>query len=506
MTSMELLELMGQVNDRYVQEAHSNVVPYKHRMPLKRRVVIALVAALMLMLVGCAWVIMKLQDLKVGDYSYTSPEIPGVSEQQTITKDLLSMQGYVDSVNYQAAKEWREFLNSYDTDGALLANAKTDDYQESIEYMAYQCYTREMQDKIDEICDKYGLEVLGSMYTEKYTIDVIKAVGIDNLFADKAGFPTTLYDGYCYRGGTFSLGGETTLYYEESPWIYPITYQYRCVMKNAFDEVCLPVDDMESFEEWNYTLQDGTKVLLALSSEKALIIVDKEEFFVTINVLNPRVGDVLYGEQQMDRAGLEAFAETFTFDYVPQKPDLDILVESEWFTENANVGTEQIQQATDSEAYTEEYVTLKVYEYFLSGDRMFLEDSQADMWWIPDFLDDTLEYEYTYLDLDGDGLVELLVQMKDNPGGYNAVFHYEDGKLYCWNSDAVEMSSWDYPLSDGTMVHQYDYNGTSSYTIFRYNSDGERENVTEVISEEMLEELVVSKVIEREEWMQIPSR
>lgn len=44
------------------------------------------------------------------------------------------------------------------------------------------------------------------------------------------------------------------------------------------------------------------------------------------------------------------------------------------------------------------------------------------------------------------------------------------------------------------------------YTIFRYNSDGERENVTEVISEEMLEELVASKVIEREEWMQIPSK
>lgn len=318
MTSMELLELMGQVKGRYIQEAHSNVVTYKRRMPLKRSVMIALIAALMLMLVGCALVIMKLQDLKVGDYSYTPSVIPGVSEPQTITKELLSLQGYVDSVNYQAAKEWRDFLDSYDTDGTLLANADMDEYPEPIDYMAYQCYTQDMQDKIDEICNKYGLEVLGPMYTEKYTIDVIKAVGIDNIFADAANVPTTMYDGYYYRGGTFNFCGETTLNYENSPWIYPITYQYRCVMKTAFDEVCLAVDDIESFEEWNYTLQDGTEVLLALSSQQALIFVDKEEFFVAINVLSTQVGDILYGEQQMNREGLEAFAETFTFDYVPQ--------------------------------------------------------------------------------------------------------------------------------------------------------------------------------------------
>lgn len=533
MTSMELLELMGQVKGCYVQEAHSNVVTYKRRVSMKRSVMIALIAALMLMLVGCALVIMKLQELKVGDYSYNHPGIPNVVEPHTITKDLLSMQGYEESVNYQAAKEWREFLDNYDTDGTLLANAQTDDYQESIEYMAYPCYTQEMQDKIDEICDKYDLEILGPCYTEKYAMDVVVALGIDNLFADTNSARTVLTEGYYYAGGTFQISGESTMDYEGSPWIYPVSYQYRCVMKNAFDEVALPVDDVESFEQWNYRLQDGSDVLLVLSKEQAVILVDKEDFFITINVMNPVVGDIQLGEMQMSREGLEAFAETFSFDYTITPPDPESLTPPEWYTESGGEAAEP-EGNTGTEEYTEEYIASKVYEYFVSGDRSLLEESQAKLWWIPDFQDDTLEYEYTYLDLDGDGLDELLIQMKDDPSGYNGVIHYENGKLICWNSDASEMSSRDYPLNDGTMVRQYDYNGTRTYTIFQYDSNGEREEisclyavdelmmegsnescpyykidgeeVTATVFEEMLEKMVISKMLERTSWTQISSK
>ncbi len=34
----------------------------------------------------------------------------------------------------------------------------------------------------------------------------------------------------------------------------------------------------------------------------------------------------------------------------------------------------------------------------------------------------------------------------------NGVFHLEDAHLFCWNSDGMEGSYWDYPLCDGTMV------------------------------------------------------
>ncbi|MBQ0083414.1 MAG: hypothetical protein KBS52_01435 [Clostridiales bacterium] len=112
------------------------------------------------------------------------------------------------------------------------------------------------------------------------------------------------------------------------------------------------------------------------------------------------------------------------------------------------------------------------YLSFMEGNRGLLEENQTEKWDIPDFGKDTFQYEYLIRDLDNDTLPELIVQMKNDPAGYNGVFHYENGKIVCWQSDTIEMSCRDYPLIDGTMVRQYDYNGSSSYTIFCYNSDG----------------------------------
>ena len=53
------------------------------------------------------------------------------------------------------------------------------------------------------------------------------------------------------------------------------------------------------------------------------------------------------------------------------------------------------------------------------------------------------------LDLDGDGGAELVVQMVAQPHQFNAVFHYGDGELSCWQYDIMEMSCRDYPLGDG---------------------------------------------------------
>lgn len=84
------------------------------------------------------------------------------------------------------------------------------------------------------------------------------------------------------------------------------------------------------------------------------------------------------------------------------------------------------------------------------------------------------------LDLDGDGGAELVVQMVAQPHQFNAVFHYGDGELSCWQYDIMEMSCRDYPLGDGAMVRQYD-TGTGPnrysnlYTVFRYLPDGETE-------------------------------
>lgn len=118
----------------------------------------------------------------------------------------------------------------------------------------------------------------------------------------------------------------------------------------------------------------------------------------------------------------------------------------------------------------------KLYEQFLSGDMSVLKESSKERWYIPE-LTGKREYEYTLLDLDQDGIDELLVQSVDDPGGYNAVFHYEDEEIVCWDSDSMEMICYDYPLQDGLMVNEYDYGGSISYIVFQYLPTGETETV-----------------------------
>lgn len=123
---------------------------------------------------------------------------------------------------------------------------------------------------------------------------------------------------------------------------------------------------------------------------------------------------------------------------------------------------------------------------FMKGDIPLEADPHGRSWVIPNFNTKYPSYEYLFWNLDGVGEEELIVQIVDNPEGYNGVFHLEDGKVYCWNSDAVDGSDRDYPLKDGTMVHQYDFSENTSYTIYRYLQNGEKEELHHLFARRIL--------------------
>lgn len=126
---------------------------------------------------------------------------------------------------------------------------------------------------------------------------------------------------------------------------------------------------------------------------------------------------------------------------------------------------------------------LAAYDALLAGTELPVN---SDTWWIPDFQDDDFIYVYTHLDLDGDGVPELLVQVENDPLAYNGVFHYEDGQIFCWNSDAADGSQWESPLSDGSVVSCHYFGGVRSYTLFRYQPDGTREVFCDMFAREEL--------------------
>ena len=164
------------------------------------------------------------------------------------------------------------------------------------------------------------------------------------------------------------------------------------------------------------------------------------------------------------------------------------------------------------------------YEALLAGDASLLGEEAP---FVEPYFSAFAELEYLLMDLDGDGIDELLVQWAEFPGAYNGVFHYEDGALSVWQNDGVELSCRDYPLRDGTMVRQYDHGG-SSFRLFRYLPGGETEDmallyartapdndgdlrpcpcyevdggeVEEAVFRAALEELVTDRLVPREDW------
>ena len=135
------------------------------------------------------------------------------------------------------------------------------------------------------------------------------------------------------------------------------------------------------------------------------------------------------------------------------------------------------------------------YRKFLIGDRTMLTESQAE---IPDFHKKFPCADYTYFDLDGDGGEELLLLSDSYPNNYFGVFHYEEGKITCWYSEA-DKNAFYYLLRDGTILRKYDnFSDAESYTTFRFGTDGSLEDVSEP-SDGL--QLIRDKMLNPREWI-----
>ena len=418
MNSMELLEAMGGIRDQYVLAAHEE--RKTRRLTLKRSWLMAAIIAVMLLLVGCMAVILGLRELKIGEFLYSNGGGTG---------ELISLEGYVGSPGYQANLEWRAFLDGYDRDQNLMNLADYDDYIVPEEYEGYYVYTEEMVQKLDEICGKYGLKLDKKCYLNADYPEIVDAVGAGSLYAEGAAADTHHYSGMYYANGSFYYSAETTMTGEDSQWIYPVSYEYLCSRKDTFGESVLNVGQIESYQQWNYTTKDGISVLLALSADRALILVDQKDCFISVNIHNVSVGDAVSGEQRMDAAGLEAFADCFDFSYTPKAVD----------TALADQREAERQAAFDS----------RVEDVQLRERR----DNYKD--YIFDYRSTDENVGFCLLDFDGNGVQEL---------------------AYSYGGEFVSL----YTIADG-YVQEFPWFGfTGGYEIYR-TEDGQYVLVTEKV-------------------------
>jgi len=238
-----------------------------------------------------------LKDVSVSEGTITDKIVDdsGNVQESVWHYEYISLQGFSESAENQALREWMKFTDNYDTDGAILDKVGNKPTQWDEKYGEYTVYSQEMADKLDEITAKYGL----TLHT--HNIPVNSKQELDARFGEV--MTDANYAGYCYEDGTFHVDGEFGEY----------DIQLGRTMKGVFDDVYLNIGDKDNYEQWTYETASGKTVLLALSRNKAIILADLDNSFVHVNVLLDLYGQADGEPKPMSKADLENMADHINF-------------------------------------------------------------------------------------------------------------------------------------------------------------------------------------------------
>ncbi len=238
------------------------------------------------------------------------------TEQETVPQESrASLEFITDSPEYKASEEWWEFDNGYDTDFAILEQVGNEPVDPDYEYEAYCCYSPEMEEKIDEICEKYGLSKLSGFRILDDYDDLCSKAGIGD-FCERASenvkqtvLSSYMYDGAFLMEGSAALAGSS---------IYEVSYQFMRVVKGYFTSAYLDFGDLTECNVRAYTTKKGENVFFANITneewgEKIYIIADREKSFIVINVLGDMSSDIT----DVNDERLELLADAFNFAEIP---------------------------------------------------------------------------------------------------------------------------------------------------------------------------------------------
>ena len=442
MKSMDLLGTIGSIRDQYILEAHSQAAASKKHIPQKRLFLIAAMIALLLLLVGCAVVLLGLQDARLGNYTYD------IGFGQTQSGDFVSLQGFAGSPEYQAAQEWRDFCQTYDSDGSIIASIGNKPTGLDAKYSLYTVYTQDMADKLEEICEKYGLALRTQLDFLETNEDMFQRVGGDFLKENITPFP-----GYIYEDGTFDFDGDANVDGEI------ICFQFRRSVKGTFDDVYLNLKNISLYVESHSKTPTGDDLLLAVGPDRGVILGDLGDCFISVNVL---AGD----GQTITAEMLKTIANSFDYAILKNvvKPEMDEVLPSE-----PPVPLETIPNLEGSEAQ------LRAYRHALE-DLYFYYDLPGDCEVGYDGIAKLSSNKFTIFDVDGDGSQELLILYGTtyNAGNTFAIYDYDEatGSIQEELIEYITASVWEGGVLRVLASHAH---GLSlgevlwPYTLYRYD-------------------------------------
>lgn len=296
MKTETFFDAMGLIDEHYKAAAitfiETDEIPIRVRKSYRRVIALAAVIALLLALGIAAYAggWFGLQGLVMGKLG---------------TSGAVSLQGLHDSPEYKASAEWWAYEEQLAESNAYMDGFDYNEAQELQEtYGAYGCYTREQADKLQSIADKYSLRLLSGFTSPADEKSYYEAVGTGRLLAVGGEYYNEFIFGYLYDGGTFHFEGE--LHGEQD---YTIPYTMTRTVKGTLNTIYTVVDDIDSFENWEYTAADGTEVNLASGVSASFITYDSGTSFVVIHISHNSWADH-NGDGRRDLIGDEAVSFT----------------------------------------------------------------------------------------------------------------------------------------------------------------------------------------------------
>lgn len=298
------------------------------RSVFRKPLMIAALIGLMLFLMGCAWIALRVQSMKLGEetlyYDVLSDE--GFVGREPVTKQVLTFAGVKGTVSYQAAKEWFDFLNTYDPDNKIYEAVWHDWPEFPDEYSAYHLYSQEMKDVLDDILKKYNLKPVGCLLPFNTVENVCAALEIEKFTVDTNDVKTNITGGYAFENGNFMLIVDIKLPDDTASQVCQTQGQIDWYRKDCLSADHIYLDDIEKWKEWNYTTAAGNNVLIIRSDSdwRAWVICEREEAMLVLR-LESRI-DLGYNEDCSKHWGyleltdeqMEMIADTIDFGIQPR--------------------------------------------------------------------------------------------------------------------------------------------------------------------------------------------
>ena len=306
--------------------------PRKTRRPL----LIAALIALMLLLVGCGVVyVLKMQDLKLGEAQVTQDRWDNQQHtmvSQTVSQQTLTLSGLKGTPNYQAAQEWYEFEQTYDPDHQIYFEAKDNPEEFPVQYAFYNPYTQDMVNKIEEICGKYDLQLVGAPVKAQSAKALLEYLDIDSILLPDAPAEAAYDYASYYEGGYFHTDVTFRMTDGADAWPYQSMLSFLYSPKDCFNNDLFDLTG-DDWHERNYTTKSGHDVLILRSPTvwASWVFCDLEEATVALRVetifqvYTDENGYQEVIETPMTDEQLNQILDTINFDLKPNPGDPNIL-------------------------------------------------------------------------------------------------------------------------------------------------------------------------------------